>query len=397
MRNLARAPKFDQYHGEDKFVFQGVVYEHRDFLGKGTTAFVHRFHPVSSLSSAQSVAVKVELPVKCRGMNRFEEGVSFSIEAHWNNEIYGLGVLSGDPYNVMREHYLLMPYFAGVLARDVSLRDARELVEWFVMVACFIHEKMHVEKHAVHGDIKLDNVIFHASEKKACVIDFGLTEEIGKKIGRYSVPESVYPIRGAIKLSPAEYCPQTPPELFGKEMIAAEPSQDVYGLGHFISSLLSKATNISSEQMTKLCLVIGHLRAERPQNRWSIPLAISKLYTDFIAVVPHTITSSVEQALRRVALFHQRRFAIHQDVSRSVVLESVSLPLLTKVMADRQFRLPEHQVGSCDEHRDSGVRLPPAPGALAAPAASSGAESSGSQGQQTGRAPIEEVISHPPL
>ncbi len=394
MRDLTRATTFDQYRGEDKFVFGDVVYVRKEFLGEGTTACVHCFHPVNSALPAQPVVVKVELPVKRHGSNRFYEGTTFLYEAYWNNQIYGLGVLSGDPRNVMREHYLLMPYFAGVLACDVSLQSARELVEWFILVANFIHQKMHVEKNAVHGDIKADNVIFQISEKRACVIDFGLTEWMGKKIGRYSLPQKVDLIRGAIKLSHAEYCPHTPPELFGREMVPAGPSQDAYGLGFFILSLLRKAANISSEQMTKLCFVIGHLRADRPQDRWPIPAAISKLHADFVETVPRPIVNDIE-ASKKSALSHQRPAAMDQDVSGSIAPERVSLPpLLTKAMANRQLRSEQRRVGSSDGHNDSGVlRLPSVPGALAAsaaPAASSSKESASLQGQQVRRTSTEE-------
>lgn len=377
MRNQARAPKFDQYSGEDKFIFGGVVYERRGFLGRGATASVYHFCPIGSLISAQPVAVKVELPVIYRGVNQFEEGCSFAIEAYWNKEIYGLGVLSGDPRNTKKEHYLLMPYFAGVLACDVSLNGARDLVEWFIMVACFIHQKMHLEKKAIHGDIKLDNVIFHAAEKKASVIDFGLTEKMGRKIGRYSIPESKNLKAGSIKLSPAQYCPQTPPELFGNEMIPAEPSQDAYGLGHFIFSLLCRASDISREQVTKLCFVIAHLRETHPQDRWSIPAAISKLHADFIAVVPHAITSAVELKSSKVMLYHQRRTEMNQSVSNNIAPGGLIPEPLTKVMADSQLGFARHQVVSFDERKnDPAVRLE------SVPAESSSVKSGDAQDQQ---------------
>lgn len=244
------------------------------------------------------------------------------------------------------------------------------------MLATFIHEKMHLEKKAVHGDIKVDNVIFQTSEKKVCVIDFGLTEHIDTKIGQYEAPKGLDAVSGKIKkLSPTEHCPQTPPELFGKEMIPAEPSQDAYGLGYFILSLLSKIPNISSEQKIKLRFVSAHLRAACPQERWPIPAAISKLHADFIVVVPRLISNSVESSLIKLGLFRQRRIAPYQNANPRAVHESVSLPLLTKAIANNQFRLTTHQVDSDNAHTESNViKFPPVLSALAAPAASSSEE-----------------------
>lgn len=386
---LAPAPTFDQYCGENRFVFRDITYESKGLLGKGTTASVYRFHPIDPTLSSESVAVKVELPVTHKGVERFEEGQTFFFDAYWNQQIYGLGVLSGDLKHETKAHYLLMPYFAGVLASDISLRGARELVEWFIMVARFIHEKMHVEKEAVHGDIKMDNVIFQASEKKAYVIDFGLTEKIGGKIGQYFIPPTVNPVLSLKKLSSTKYCPQTAPELFGKEQVPAEPSQDAYGLGQLIFSLLGKTTHISSDQRSKLCFVMSHLRATRPQDRWSIPFAMSKLNADFIAVVPRLIAHRVEPISNRPTLCRHRHVMPDQDANSRVAIEGAPIPLLTKAMADNQFRLTERQVGSRDVQTEGGVlRFPPAPhGALAAPAASSSEKNNGvdSSGEKSGR------------
>lgn len=334
MRTLSQPVKFDQYRGENKFTFRGVTYERKGLLGEGTTAAVYRFDPPASVASASAVAVKVEHGRKYRGVERFEEGISFFIDAYWNDQIYGLGVLSGDPRNEMKRHYFLMPYFAGILACDILLHSTRELIEWFIMVANFIHEKMHREHGAVHGDIKIDNVIFQSAEKKVYVIDFGLTEKMGDKIGRYEPPVKCDPILGIKKISPNEVCPQTAPELFGRELVPADSSQDAYGLGYFLSSLLKKTRGASPAEVMKIGLVIASLRAPQPKQRCSIPSAISTLHGDFVSTVPRLLPS-----IDKLTLFRQRRPGISQKEDRVVASEIPSLPPLTKAMADNQLRV----------------------------------------------------------
>lgn len=372
MRNELVPPTFNQYRGENKFTFRDVVYENKKLLGVGTTASVYCFVTANSTTSLQSVAVKMEHTLKRRSANLFEEGMSFFYDAYWNERIHGLGVLSGDPKKITQPHYLLIPYFEGVLAKNISLPTARELVEWFILVAHFIHEKMHVEKRAVHGDIKMDNVIFNPSKKKAYVIDFGLTERIGVKIGPYTVPEKADPVLGMKKWSPAEFCPQTPPELFGKVGLPAEPSQDAYGLGLFLLALSGRVNHISDEQLKKISCVIHGLRAIRPEERSAIPAAIFKLHADFIVTVSRPIENKLE-------LFRRCRTTANHRVNVGLTSESLSLPLLTKAMAVKQLELADYRTHLID---DNAVNTMLTPGAPAATAAASSEKKNGTEKEQ---------------
>lgn len=335
MRKTTLPPTFDQYHGENQFVFRDITYQRGVLLGEGRTAHVYRFDPVNPTLSLQSVAVKIEREVKQGGVDLFVEGSSLRADAHWNNQFYGLGVLSGAPWSTRQRHYVLMPYFAGVMAEIVSLQGARELVEWFILVASFIHEKMHVEKKAIHGDIKPNNVIFQITEKKVCVIDFGLTDMIGEQVGQYPLPVTRDPKWGVKTVSSAEAYPHNAPELFGKKRVSAQPSQDAYGLGYFLLSLLVRTNPVADEEKRKLFFVIAGLRAMRPTERLLIPAAIAQLHADFIVVLPRLISN-------KLVFFHERRAEANQRVSEGATAGSVvPLPLLTQAMANELLGVAE--------------------------------------------------------
>jgi serine/threonine protein kinase len=313
-KNISSIPLFQDYNGGDAFSFQGKKY-YRDgnALGKGTYGTTYRFksnsYPpdvlVIKAELGQKTAVQEQILIghhyqlREKIISYFPDGEYFALEARFNKDIHGLGELSGPVGSAdlrKKPHYILMPFFKGILFSEKKFKSTKEFIFYFIQVAAFIHTKMHTQKFTrpegdakeptglVHGDIKGNNIILQ--EKDCQVIDFGLTSYIGE-------------LTGGFEKTPNYECisPHIAPELFNK-LVPACPSQDAYSLGNLLKTIRKFSTIIVSQEDCKnLNPIIKNLCAPTPNLRTPIFEVISTLNHLYCSVVMPAPTTAIEKKI----------------------------------------------------------------------------------------------------
>ena len=281
-------PQFENYVGGGFFIYQGVSYRWERALGEGMFGTVSLFksfsYTQSNLAPIQpiSVVVKTEkATIVNRGMI-YCEGPSFSADARWNQVVYGLGVLSGDSEQKNRPHAILMKYIEGVTLESIHPRTMREMVGIFIAVVAAV-QYLHQAHGMVHGDIKTPNFIY-GHDGKCYPIDFGLSERRGdKKVGAYEIPKGK---------NPRILFAHIPPELFGDELIEADPAQDIYALGDLLLRMTQDTVRngrLALQETAGVEPVVKKLCALNPVARLPLDQAVSILHATFLSVVPRPL------------------------------------------------------------------------------------------------------------
>lgn len=309
--NMNEIPLFANYDGGHGFIYNNRHYFKFRDVGEGTSGVVSRFSIVQndkidsalpSASSPSDVVVKAERFTARVGYCEVE---SFSSEAKFNQAIYGLGEFSGNRLRIDKPHFVLMPYFPGVLLSNIKFETLSATVTWFLRIAYFVHEKMHrgyfnhpkkkVQTGLVHGDLKRDNIILYGNDVK--IIDFGLTTYIDDDLTPYEIPrdargkpqsfETVHP-HIAPELSFAVRCQS---RTFAK----SHSSQDVYALGYVLRLLIDQVIPYPAaklpEKIDKIKNIIHEMRYDNCNARLTLPVVIEKL-SAIIAVVPALLSQT---------------------------------------------------------------------------------------------------------
>lgn len=357
-KNISGTPLFQDYDGGDTFLFQGKKY-HRDgnALGKGTYGATYRFK--SDSYPPDTVVIKIELGQKIKTYERaligsrhqlcekttlyFPDGPFCALEARFNKDIHGLGELSGpvgsaDLYK--KPHYILMPFFSGVLFSDKKFKSTKEFIFHFIQVAAFIHTKMHTQKFKrpagytkeaaglVHGDIKGNNIILQ--EKDCQVIDFGLTNYIGELTGGFEKTPN-YKFRS----------PHIAPELFNK-FVPASPSQDAYSLGKLLNTIKELSTIIvSTEDWKNLSPIIKNLCAPTPSLRTPIFEVISTLNHLYCSAVIRPPAAAIEKNTSQAitATTHENKTTASDQTQPNAVGMRPTINPLHRADADKTLGL----------------------------------------------------------
>jgi len=271
-------PDFSHYNGGHTFIFNNKVFHRKNkSLGRGAYGEVFCFEA----SDNTKVAVKVEHSQN----HEYWDGAIFQKEAMWYQKIYGLGVFSGNPNDEESPHYILMPYFEGKTLDKLSYTSTQDLLFYWIKTADAV-QTLHTKHLAVHGDLKLDNIMAN-EDKKIFAIDFSLM--MGPKEKRLTslldTPWSRMRFR------------QYPPEAFSNraKLIMAHPTQDIYALGILLYDLFSHflETNLFSQPASgttdTIIDVQKNLTQENPYQRWPIAKAIYMLTITFFSKIPRHI------------------------------------------------------------------------------------------------------------
>lgn len=268
-------PNFSDYRGGDCFVFQNKNFYFVKRLGDGSFGEVLCFE---SEDHATRYAVKCEK----KYANHYGCGAYFENEAKWFQVVHGMGVLSGDLKDNTTPHFVLMPYFEGKPLYKKHYISAKQVFYDWIWTAAAIQE-LHQKHHAIHGDLKSDNVI---SGEKVYLVDFGLTTKIDffrKMTFRTADSKTLY---------------HQAPELFTatptrKKACAA---QDIYGLGILLRNLFNllschtlKPASPYIMQCKKVQEIHEKLCDHDPECRWSIAKAIYMLASLFLISVPYSL------------------------------------------------------------------------------------------------------------
>lgn len=279
-------PEFKDYVGGDFFAYQGINYGWDHRLGEGSYGEVHLFKTIANdLSRVEPpqpsfVVVKVEKGCTRNSKVCYEYGHDFSSEAEWNQAVYNLGVLAGDPKKSDQQHAILIKFIEGVTLQHVFPRTMAEMAVIFIAVVAAIQE-LHEIHHMIHGDIKTPNIIY-GNDGKYYPIDFGLAVSIGKETGGYLAAKSE---------EKGEIFPHIAPECFGETCVKANASQDAYALGYLLLSMtrkvVARSRRVIQKEASDVEKIITMLRAQNPSDRLSLESVMSMLHVAFLSFVPH--------------------------------------------------------------------------------------------------------------
>lgn len=278
-----RTPEFSVYDGGDQFVYANTVFYRQKQLGHGSFSDVFLF---STKDKTQFCAVKCEKNY----LQRYPFGQLFDNEAKWYQKVYGVGVLSGDPATCCAPHYILIPYFRGELLQCKSFATVKELFFHWIWTAIAIRQ-LHQKHQAIHGDLKLDNVV--AGRDHIFLIDFGFATAIQavRQAHFYSADRTVIA--------------HQPPELFFDDVEEKKAcvSQDIYSLGFLLSHLLhlfhyqhSMPLAALSDSQNKISYIVHHMTCYQPAQRWSIEKSIYMLSIACLSSLSKTILYRAEFA-----------------------------------------------------------------------------------------------------
>jgi serine/threonine protein kinase len=274
---------FSAYNGEEDFIFQGkIFYKHNKKLGEGGYGVVYRFEA----DDHTQLAVKSELP----DLEKYSHGKYFQNEALWYQQIYGLGVLSGDPNNYEHPHYVLMPYFEGKTLYESIYPTLKTVISYWIKSAYAV-QQLHEKHLGVHCDLKSDNIIIGNCVDQAFIIDFGFTTPINEKRNFYI--ENTH----RNKKSYRQYAPEVFTSHEGNRR--AHPLQDVYSLGILLCDLhaLFLAKQQCSDSPLNMVVTMNDVKMnlimEDPRRRWPIAKAIYILASSFFSQIPRQVWTNV--------------------------------------------------------------------------------------------------------
>jgi len=188
------------------------------------------------------------------------------------------GVVAPVALESYREHdVLVMERFHGASIRDHIRERGRFEVDAFLQIALSITESLGCvhARRVVHGDLKPGNILIQSTSLETCLIDFGLSRELGQ-VRRLGPPRSM---RGSLNY--------LAPEQTGRTRHGVDFRSDLYSLGIVFYALLTGT--LPFEGKTALSLIHAHIGMTpvSPRDRVpSVPQAISDLVMKLLEKEP---------------------------------------------------------------------------------------------------------------
>lgn len=344
MRVERAIPDFTKYDGGENFTYENIEYVRKgDSLGKGTygktflfeASNLPPFPPKPKYLVVKNESALIKQDESKQQLATFPSGADFQNEAHWNQRVHGLGVFSGNPKSQCHAHYVLMPYIEGITLHKTQIDTIQRMIFLWVHAAKAVDE-LHKQHHAVHRDIKTDNMIMSSSENKITLIDFGLTTEIGKSVERYSIKNK----------KRSGYIAH---ELFGEGKILTQTAQDIFSLGVLLSDLLRKMHNtlgkkLSSEEARKnwfdrYQIQLWYLRDQvdalmhnNPSERPEIMKVISSFDSRFLTnILPEPATPK-NKAIDYFSLLRDAKIILTSDIFNAIRVSQNPMSLVNALI-----------------------------------------------------------------